>query len=981
MPEELVPPVVAVVVTADPAPSFEGCLATLRDQDYPNLTILVVDDASAEDVTARVAAVAPEAIVRRRPERGGFAAGADEALVGIEGATFFLFCHDDVALATDAVSELVAESFRSNAAVVGAKVVRFDDPRRLLQVGMGMHRLGTPAPRVEPGELDQSQHDEAREVFAVPSCCLLARADLFEALGGFDPAMTLFGEDLDLCWRAQLAGGRVVVAPAAVVRHEERAAAGVRECGDAAELQRRHELRAALKNYRFPVRLLVEVELVLLALAEVVVAVGSGERERARRVGRAWRWNLRERASLREARRAVRELRQVGDMELVARMARRGRVRRFFRPELAAAEPPAPGGDAAFGEAASARLGSWWTRVQRGEVPSGQLTLAVLLVVLALFGLRDVLFARQPVVGQLVGLPNGLSLLGSYFGGVAAPGGVQPAPAAYGIVGLVGTVLANSSAAAVKVLELGVLAAGAVGASRLVRPFASSRGRLVGAAVFVLFPAAWNAIGTGNFEAAVAIGASPFFLARLARASGLEPFADGRPGGLVGEIVPFGLLLAAVVALAPPALLAVGVATAATAVALLTQGSARPACRVVAVAVGGALVALVVLMPWSFGFLEHGARWSAFTGAVPGAATGPASLLRGHTGPIGAWWGSFGLVVAAGYALVVATGSRFRVATSLFTVALAASALAWAGSEGWLGAGAGATAVIGAPVAAALAGCCGLGVVAFERDVTSGAFGWRHAAALVALVATVGGLLPVLGTSIGGRADQPEEGFAQVLDWTVPAAGHPYRVMWLGDPRALPGGGWQLQPGVAWTTSTEGLPGGTSLWPAASPGPLAAAGRDVLAAEAGATADVGRLLGPLGVRYLVIPTADAPLLSGSAPPPVTAPVAGRLLDALEAQGDLIERPVEAGAIVFVNADWRPAEGLGDVPALAPGHGEGALRSLGVVIGLAALAAALVEGVVRRRRWDRAPVPSSAAPPRPRRAPEELGDLDDEGVFS
>src|SRR5205807_5595242 len=99
------------------------------------------------------------------------------------------------------------------------------------------------------GELDQEQHDAVRDVFAVPDVCLLVRADLFATLGGFDPLMTQHGDDVDLCWRAQLAGARVLVAPAARVRHLE-ALARRRpvEADRRARYEARNRLRAVLKN-------------------------------------------------------------------------------------------------------------------------------------------------------------------------------------------------------------------------------------------------------------------------------------------------------------------------------------------------------------------------------------------------------------------------------------------------------------------------------------------------------------------------------------------------------------------------------------------------------------------------------------------------------------------------------------------------------------------------------------------------------------
>ena len=141
MPEEQVPPVVAVVVANDPGRWFEDCLEALGAQDYPNLDVLVVDAASHDELTARVAAVLPRAFILRQREDNGFSAAANEALFAVEGASHLLICHDDVAPAPDAVRCMVGESYRSNAGIVGPKLVEWDAPDRLLQVGLAVDRL------------------------------------------------------------------------------------------------------------------------------------------------------------------------------------------------------------------------------------------------------------------------------------------------------------------------------------------------------------------------------------------------------------------------------------------------------------------------------------------------------------------------------------------------------------------------------------------------------------------------------------------------------------------------------------------------------------------------------------------------------------------------------------------------------------------------------------------------------------------------
>jgi len=216
------PPVVVVMVTHDPGPTFEASLASIAAQDYPGLSVLIVDNGSAEDPTERVAAVLPDAFVRRVAASVGFGGAANHALSSVDGASFLLLCHDDVVLGPSAIRLLVEEAYRSNAAICGPKLVDWDEPDLLIDVGRAIDRFGGSHTGIEPGELDQEQHDAVRDVFAVPSACILIRADLFRELDGFDESLSFHGEDVELCWRIHHSGARVVVAPSARVRHSPR---------------------------------------------------------------------------------------------------------------------------------------------------------------------------------------------------------------------------------------------------------------------------------------------------------------------------------------------------------------------------------------------------------------------------------------------------------------------------------------------------------------------------------------------------------------------------------------------------------------------------------------------------------------------------------------------------------------------------------------------------------------------------------------
>src|SRR5262245_30638959 len=213
------PPVVVVMVTHDPGSGFEEALASIAAQDYPGLSVLVVDNGSEDDPTERVAAVLPDAVVRRLTAPVGFGGAANHALSSIGGAAFLCLCHDDVALDPSVIRLLVEEAYRSNAAICGPKLVDWERPEVLVDVGRAIDRFGGSHPGIEPGELDQEQHDAVRDVFYVTSATMLVRADLFTALDGFDQDAFPGSEDLDLCWRARLAGARVLVVTAARVGH------------------------------------------------------------------------------------------------------------------------------------------------------------------------------------------------------------------------------------------------------------------------------------------------------------------------------------------------------------------------------------------------------------------------------------------------------------------------------------------------------------------------------------------------------------------------------------------------------------------------------------------------------------------------------------------------------------------------------------------------------------------------------------------
>lgn len=912
------PAVVAAVVTCDPGPWFAESLASLAAQDYPNLSVLVIDAGCTEDPTARVAEVMPGAFVRRLERRVGFGSAANEVLGMVEGASHYLFCHDDVALAPDAVSLLVQEAFRSNAGVATPKYVDWQDPERLLAVGSTTDKVGALRNVVEPGELDQEQHDAVREVLVAPGGATLVRADLFAALGGFDPVVDSDGEDIDLSWRACLFGARVVAVPAARVRHLEATASGLRRRRPDPGRRERNRYRTVLTSYRWYTLAWIVPLAVLWALGESVTYLFQGRASDARLVTGALVGSLRQPGRLRQARRRVQRHRRVGDRELRALQVRgNARLRAFIQSRVEdvrsglghgglssralplTVDGPEPDADGRA-VAPPARRAGPGERLRRVNT----LVLTAVVVVLVI-GTRSLLGKGLPQVATLPDTSAGWASIWRSWWSAWQPSGLgvaAPASPALALLGLLGTVLFGAVGTLEHLVVLGPLLIGPLGAYRASRYWGSRRGQTVAAVAYAVVPLPYNALAAGHWDGLVVYAAMPWVLSWLIRLSALVPAAPVRLDRLGGRLVGLAVLVAATASVAPSFLYVVPIAGAALVLGSAVTGRSLASARLFGLSVAAALLAFVLLLPWSATVV---ANRVAVAGVDPGPAArlGLGQVLRFGTGPYGTGWWQWLLLVAAALPLFVGKGWRLEWAARLWVLALTFFALAWAARRGWLPPVP--VEVWLAPAAAALAGSAALGMAAFELDLPGYNFGWRQAAAAVTglCLALVAG--PWLAAAGSGRWDLPRVDASSVLAF-LPGGEHgDYRVLWVGASDGLPLAGRQLEPGFAYGTSFDGQPVLADDWPTGPAGQGPRLAGDLLLVQGRLTTKLGHLLAPAGVRYVVVPNHAGPAGSGGRSLPVPNP----LLSGLALQTDLQSVPVDPNYTVYANSAWAPVRSI------------------------------------------------------------------------
>jgi GT2 family glycosyltransferase len=886
-----IPTVAAVVVTLNPGPSLEQTLRSLGEQSYPSVAVMVVDAGSRDDPSSRIEASLPGAHVRRAPD-SSFAVAANEALYAVRNATFLVICHDDVVLEPTAIRVMLEEAYRSNAGIVGPKLVDIENPDVLLEVGRSVNKFGVAHTGIEPGELDHEQHDGVRDVFYVSDAAVLVRTDLFHELGGFDPAAFPGSEDLDLCWRARLAGARVLVAPDARVRHGE--AARKRDDGgpDATAIARTR-IRTVLTLSSIRTLLWVVPVGVVASFVEASLLTITFRRRRVRSALGAWWWNLRHLGDVRRARRRARTHRRVHDRDLRELQVRGARLRGFVAGHVATEDRVRSLADAGRSAASAAAA----------SVRHPLFGLVAVLVLVWLVGSRALFGEGVPAIGTMARWTGIGDLLSTYASGWRYTGLGSSTAAPPGLVAMTGltTVLFGAEGLARTLVVVLAFPIGALGAYRLTRDvIPTAAPAVVAGLAYAINPVPRNAIANGRLGPLVLFALAPFLIALALRAADRGSAEVPRRGRRA--LLGLGLLLAFAAAWYPLAPLVLFAAVGAIILAAPFVRGVTLALRLFLVSIVATILAGVLLFPWSMSIA--GARGD---GGSVGFAFRPdldlVDVLRFHSGPNGAGWAGWGLLAAAALALLFGRGQRFAWATRAWMLALIGWALVWLparfASEEFVPAPETGLSVAALGVALAT----GLGVSAFTEDVRRRGFGARQA---VVAAAAMGFLVAGLSFAVdagSGRWRAPDgdwPGTLAFLEAERDSGG--FRVLWVGEPAVLPLDPFVTSDGTGYVLTRNGSGDARELWRAPADDADDLVGDAIMLAAGRRTERLGHLLAPMSVRYVAIPNRSGPGAEESAPP---GPVAGALDDQL----DLARLESPRGLALYENTAWIPSPGL------------------------------------------------------------------------
>ncbi len=197
---------------------IEECMSSLADQTYRNYEIIIVDNASSDKTPEFIRTEYPDIKLVETGSNTGYPAGNNIGFSHAKG-DYIVVLNPDTIADSNWLAELIKPlEDHTEIALTTSKILIYDQRDRINTCANTVHYTGLDFCRGlnEPS----ASFSKNEEVGAISGCSFAIRKEVFAELGGFDPDFFLYLDDVDLSWRARLAGYRIMFAPASVVYHK-----------------------------------------------------------------------------------------------------------------------------------------------------------------------------------------------------------------------------------------------------------------------------------------------------------------------------------------------------------------------------------------------------------------------------------------------------------------------------------------------------------------------------------------------------------------------------------------------------------------------------------------------------------------------------------------------------------------------------------------------------------------------------------------
>jgi GT2 family glycosyltransferase len=283
----VLPVVTIAVLSYNNRDIIDDCFKAIAKLAYPAVECLLIDDCSTDSTVKHVTKVYPWVTVIRKPVNSGIGTSRNLAIKHASGA-YILFHDSDARLYPDYLhSSIELLEHNPDIAIVASKLLSLNDPALLDQAGGGYSKFGYGIDRGK-GQ-SASLFNEQEDVFFAGGAAQLVRMSLFTAIGDYDATTGTFGcEDVDISWRARLAGFRVVYNPKSIGQHGFHTTVKKMPSSQVLFHSQKAHARMLIKNFGL-LNLLTFLPLVFVFSTGDIVLFPEGRLAKTR----AWLWNAR----------------------------------------------------------------------------------------------------------------------------------------------------------------------------------------------------------------------------------------------------------------------------------------------------------------------------------------------------------------------------------------------------------------------------------------------------------------------------------------------------------------------------------------------------------------------------------------------------------------------------------------------------------------------------------------------------------------
>lgn len=204
---------------------LETLLPELKNLDYPNYTVYVIDNTSTDDSVAYTRNFHPEIKIIALDKNYGFAGGYNRGFA-LMPEEYYVMLNSDVQVPPGFVKPLVdMMEADKNIAVCQPKLLSLVNPKNLEHGGAAggmIDFLGYPFCRgriFDTSEPDYQQYNTAAEIFWASGACCIIRKEAYWKIKGMYEYFFMHSEEIDLCWRLIAQGYEIGYCPASYIYH------------------------------------------------------------------------------------------------------------------------------------------------------------------------------------------------------------------------------------------------------------------------------------------------------------------------------------------------------------------------------------------------------------------------------------------------------------------------------------------------------------------------------------------------------------------------------------------------------------------------------------------------------------------------------------------------------------------------------------------------------------------------------------------